>query len=122
MTCKDYPVWSLTCCHPAILKTGNGSDIDLRIIYTSDFEASGLMWALALLMMAWMVWSISEFPRWLSGLIALNSIIGLASIALMFAMGKYEPPVLGEVLLMVVFFAIAAVFWRNRSVSTAALP
>ena len=80
------------------------------------------MWALALLMMAWVVWSMSEFPRWLSGLIALNGIVGLASIALMFAMGKYEPPVLGEVLLMVVFFAIAAVFWRNRSVSTAALP
>ena len=75
----------------------------------SSGEIKGRQWSQFL---AAMVWSMSEFPRWLTGSLAFNGIVGLAYCA--FMMGKYEPPVLSEILLIFVFFAMAGVFWRGE--------
>lgn len=93
---------------------------DLRLVYTSEFEVSGILWAVGLLLLAWVTWSLGEFPRWLTGLATAGGVVGLAYFVVMIVMGRYEPPVPGEILLMILFFATAATYWRTSPVKQSA--
>jgi hypothetical protein len=94
------------------------SYLDLVLVFTAHFGAGQLLWAVALVLGAWGAWSMKEFPRWLTVLIALPGIIALAQILLQLITGAdfsilFFPAFL---LFIVVFFTIAVVFWRRKPI------
>src|SRR5262245_34836236 len=88
---------------------------DLQLFFTSAFDAGALLWGTALVLAASAAWSTANFPRWLSALIALPGIIELPKSLVQIVTGVdlgflilLEIPVL-----IVAYFAFAAVFWRR---------
>jgi hypothetical protein len=88
---------------------------DLQLFFTSAFGTGALLWGVALVLTASVVWATANFPRWLSGLIALPGIIELPKSVIQVLSGAdlgflilLELP-----LLIAAYFAVAAVFWRR---------
>jgi hypothetical protein len=88
---------------------------DLQLFFTSAFGIGALLWGVALVLAASVAWSTATFPRWLSILIALPGIIELPKSLVQIVTGAdlgflilLELP-----LLIVAYFAVAAVFWRR---------
>jgi len=88
---------------------------DLQLFFTSAFGTGALLWGVALVLAASIAWSTATFPRWLSILIALPGIIELSKSVVQIVTGAdlgflilLELP-----LLIVAYFAVAAVFWRQ---------
>lgn len=94
------------------------SYLDLVLVFTAHFGAGQLLWAVAFLLGAWGAWSMKEFPRWLTVLIALPGIIALAQILLQLLTGAdfFVLFFLALPLFIVVFFATAGVFWRRKPI------
>jgi hypothetical protein len=89
---------------------------DLQLIINSLFTAGGTLWAIALLLVASVLWSRAEFPRWLTGLIALPGLLNLISNIVGMVTGAQLPfliEILGLMLLTPMEFAVAWVFWRR---------
>ena len=91
------------------------SYLDLQRVVFAHFNAGGLLWGIALVLAASVAWSMAEFPRWLTVLIALPGLIevpkGLIQIVTGADLGFL---ILLEIpLLIIVFFAVAGVFWRR---------
>ena len=92
------------------------SFLDLQYVVTACSTAGGWLWGLALVLVAWMAWSQDEFPRWLTGLVALNGTISAFSIVYGISTGGaalFVVELLRLVLLMIIFFCVAAAFWRR---------
>ncbi len=88
---------------------------DLRLVYTSGFELSGLLWSIGLLLLASAAWSGGIFPRWLTILTGAAGAIALVNFGVILVSGKYDAPVVAELMLMVVFFAVAIGLWRAKA-------
>ena len=88
---------------------------DLQLFFTSAFDAGALLWGVALVLAASAAWSAANFPRWLSALIALPGIIELPKSLVQIVTGlDLGFLILLEIpLLIVAYFAVAAVFWRR---------
>lgn len=97
------------------------SNLDLWQIVGAHFGAGAMLTRVALLLAAWAVWSIPDFPRWLAALIALPGIVGLTQTALDLGVGVFVFPILLVQLFlsMVVFFVMAWRFWQRKPESTA---
>ncbi len=90
--------------------------IHLRLSYTTYYEVSGALWAVALLMIAWAAWSAREFfPRWLAIIFGVGGLIGALNFASIIIARKYDAPVMAELSLLSIFFAVAVAFWRRAS-------
>ena len=92
------------------------SFLDLDRVVNGHFMAGSLLWAVALVLVASATWSLKEFPRWLTGLIALPGMLHLASLLLEMVTGTglgFAANVLSIFLLTVIDIAIAGVFWRR---------
>jgi hypothetical protein len=75
-----------------------------------------LLWGVALLLAASAAWSMAEFPRWLTVVIALPGLIQLPKTVFEIATGANLFLILillEEPLLIVAYFAVARVFWRQ---------
>ena len=90
---------------------------DLRLVGTSLYAASDFMSALALLVVAGVTISAAgtalDFPRWLVAMCGLLGLFGLGNAVADFATGSYAPDVPSDFLRIVIFFAVAVVFWRR---------
>ena len=88
----------------------------LQSAYFSHFNAGTLLWSVALLLAASVVWSLEGFPRWLAMVIALPGAVRLPESILGIATGvDLEFLILLELLLLiVVFFSVARVFGRGE--------
>jgi len=91
------------------------SYLDLQRVVFAHFNAGALLWGIALVLAASVAWSMAEFPRWLTVLIALPGLVEVPKSVIQIVTGAdlgflilLEGP-----LLMVVFFAVAWVFWRR---------
>ncbi len=87
---------------------------DVRLAYTSGFELSGLLWAVGLLLLASVTWSGRVFPRWLSILTGVAGALAAVNFGILLVAGKYDAPVVAELLLMIVFFSTAFSLWRAK--------
>ena len=94
---------------PALLRAFS----DLRLEYTSGFEVGGLLWAVALLVLAYATFVAGLHPRWLSILTAIAGLVALANFIVMLVAAAYDPPVVAELLLMLVFFGTTVGLWRR---------
>jgi hypothetical protein len=68
-----------------------------------------------LLLVASVTWSLTEFPRWLTVVIALDGLLNLTGDIFGIVTGEQLPVaifIFPLLLLMVVFFGVAVVFWR----------
>lgn len=85
------------------------------------FSAGGFLAGIAMLLVVSVAWSMAEFPRWLTGLLAFTGFIEISKSALELATGADLGALglLGAILLIVALFAIARVFWRRTPVSQA---
>jgi len=91
------------------------SYLDLQRVVFAHFNAGALLWGIAFVLAASVAWSMAEFPRWLTVLIALPGLVEVPKSVIQIVTGAdlgflilLEGP-----LLMVVFFAVAWVFWRR---------
>ncbi|HEU5098835.1 MAG TPA: hypothetical protein VFU22_07450 [Roseiflexaceae bacterium] len=91
------------------------SYLDLRLTIGANFGAGALLWSTALLLAASVAWSMAEFPRWLAVGLGLPGIIMLPKQVLELVtgvdLGAFFFPAF--ILLIVVLFAMAGVFWRR---------
>jgi len=84
-------------------------------IFNTHFSAGALLWGIAFVLAASVAWSMAEFPRWLTILIALPGLIEVPKSVIQIVTGAD----LGFLILlegplrMVAYFAVAAVFWRR---------
>lgn len=87
-----------------------------RVVFT-HFDAGALLWSIALVLAASAAWQVAAFPRWLTVLIALPGIIGLTHFLFSTLTGGELPSIISLLqllLLPVIYFAVAKVFWRHR--------
>ena len=91
------------------------SYLDLQRVVFAHFNAGTLLWGIAFVLAASVAWSMAEFPRWLTVLIALPGLVEAPKSVIQIVTGAdlgflilLEGP-----LLMVVFFAVAWGFWRR---------
>ena len=87
----------------------------LQGLVNTHFGASGLLWGIALLLAASIAWSMAEFPRWLTILIALPSLVEVPKsvIQIVSGMDLGFLIILEIPMLVIAFFAVAWVFWRQ---------
>jgi hypothetical protein len=98
------------------------SYLDIQRAISADFSAAGLLWGLALVLAASAAWSMAEFPRWLTVLIALPGLIQLPKTVFEIATGAnlfLILIILEEPLLIVAYFAVARAFWRQTALGQA---
>lgn len=83
--------------------------------FNAHFSAGALLWGTAFLLAASVAWSMAEFPRWLTILIALPGLVEVPKIIiqLVTAADLGFLIILEIPLLIVAYFAVASVFWRR---------
>ena len=91
------------------------SYLDLQRVVFAHFNAGALLWGIALVLAASVAWSMAEFPRWLTVLIALPGLVEVPKSVIQIVTGAdLGFLILLEIpLLIVAFFAVAWVFWRR---------
>ena len=87
----------------------------LQGLFIAHFSAGALLWGIAFLLAASAAWSMAEFPRWLTILIALPGLVQVPKSVIEIVAGTD----LGFLILLqiplgiVTYFAVARVFWRG---------
>ena len=91
------------------------SYLDLQLIVSTHFNAGALLWALASLLVASVIWSLADFPRWLTGLIALQGAMQLTNGVFHIVTGANLDTIflVASVLEIGGYFALAWRFWRR---------
>ena len=91
------------------------SYIILQGLFIAHFSTGALLWGIAFLLAASAAWSMAEFPRWLTILIALPGLVQVPKTIIEIVTGTD----LGFLILLqiplgiVTYFAVARVFWRG---------
>jgi len=91
------------------------SYLDLQRVVFAHFNAGALLWGIALVLAASVAWSMAEFPRWLTVLLALPGLVQVPKSVIEIVTGTD----LGFLILLqiplaiIVYFALAIVFWRG---------
>lgn len=87
----------------------------LQGLFIAHFSAGALLWGIAFLLAASAAWSMAEFPRWLTVLLALPGLVQVPKSVIEIVTGTD----LGFLILLqiplaiTVYFALAIVFWRG---------
>jgi len=87
----------------------------LQGLFIAHFSAGALLWGIAFLLAASAAWSMAEFPRWLTVLLALPGLVQAPKSVIEIVTGTD----LGFLILLqiplaiTVYFALAIVFWRG---------
>jgi len=91
------------------------SYLDLQHVVFAHFNAGTLLWGIAFVLAASVAWSMAEFPRWLTVLIALPGLVEAPKSVIQIVTGAdLGFLILLEIpLLIAAFFAMAGVFWRR---------
>ena len=95
--------------------------IILQGLFIAHFSAGALLWGIAFLLAASAAWSMVEFPRWLTILIALPGLVQVPKTIIEIVTGTD----LGFLILLqiplviIVYFALASVFWRQAAADQA---
>jgi hypothetical protein len=97
--------------HPAILQ----SYMELLRLINILFSAGGLLGGIGLLLVASIAWSISQFPRWSTSLLALSGIMHISKAAIELAIGADLGllALFANILIILALFGIAHAFWRS---------
>lgn len=91
------------------------SYLDLQLVVSSHFDAGALLWSIALILVASVMWSVAG-PRWLTALIGLPGILQLSNAVFGLVTGLDYLAflfILALPLLIAGFFALAWRFWRK---------
>ncbi len=92
------------------------SYLDLQQVINSAFTTGGLLWGIALVLVASVAWRAAGFPRWLAALIAVPGILNVTGNVFwtVTSTPALDGLVFAAVLLLpVIYFTVAGVFWRR---------
>jgi hypothetical protein len=93
------------------------SFLDLKRVSGADYDIALLLGGVGFLLVAWLAWRWTGFPRWLAVGLGATGLLGLA-VFVMHAAGLPAAPMiaLDVIVLIAVLVAVAVAFWRPSAV------
>ena len=91
------------------------SYVELLRLINILFSAGGLFGGIGLLLATSVAWSLAQFPRWSNVLLTVAAVMQILKAVIELGTGADLGPLalLANILVIIVLFAIASVFWRR---------